>query len=472
MFDDQQIERSQTIPLALRLAIRESKISIVVLSKNYASSSWCLKELVEILECKKDTGQIVMTIFYEVDPSDVRKQTGDFGRVFSVTCSRNTDEDTRRWRKALNEVGNIVGEHFLNWDNEAKMIETVAKDVLDKLNATPCRDFEGMVGLEAHLREMDSLLELDYDGVKMVAVSGPAGIGFTKFFRRIIELCGNLPLGLRVVGSSLRGKEEDEWEDVVNRLETILDRDIEDVLRVGYDTLDENDQTLFLHIAVFFDCKYSDLVKAMFIDGNLDVKRGLKILVYRSLIDISTYGEKIEVHRLLQEMGRKAIRKQEPWKRQILMDAHEICDVLENETGTSNVSGISFDISGINEIVVSQRPFKRMANLHFLSVHKSIDDGKDRMYILEEMEFPRRLSKLEYLWQGTPKLTNLKKMDFSRSFHLKELPDLSTATTLEELNVAECKCLEEFPSSFRYLQKLQELYMGECINLQVTLHLT
>ncbi|CAL9224315.1 unnamed protein product [Arabidopsis halleri] len=52
MFDDQGIERSQTIAPALVRAIREVRISIVVLSKNYASSSWCLNELVEILKCK------------------------------------------------------------------------------------------------------------------------------------------------------------------------------------------------------------------------------------------------------------------------------------------------------------------------------------------------------------------------------------------------------------------------------------
>ncbi|VVA93756.1 unnamed protein product [Arabis nemorensis] len=114
MFDDQEIQRSQTIPFALTQAIRGPRISIVVLSENYASSSWCLQELVEILECKKDIGQPVMTIFYGVDPSDVRKQTGDFGKVFKKTCSRKTEEERRRWSKALTEVGNIAGEHFLN----------------------------------------------------------------------------------------------------------------------------------------------------------------------------------------------------------------------------------------------------------------------------------------------------------------------------------------------------------------------
>ncbi|CAF1720562.1 BnaC09g11640D [Brassica napus] len=63
MFDDQEIERCLTISPSLTEAIRESRISIVILSKKYASSIWCLDELVEILKCKETIGQIVMTIF-------------------------------------------------------------------------------------------------------------------------------------------------------------------------------------------------------------------------------------------------------------------------------------------------------------------------------------------------------------------------------------------------------------------------
>lgn len=117
MFDDQKIERSATIASSLTEAIKESRISIVILSKEYASSSWCLDEFVEILKCRETIGQIVMTIFYEVDPSDVRKQTGDFGIALNKTCARKTltDEESHKWSNALNDVGNIAGEDFFRW---------------------------------------------------------------------------------------------------------------------------------------------------------------------------------------------------------------------------------------------------------------------------------------------------------------------------------------------------------------------
>ncbi|KAL1221930.1 Disease resistance protein RML1A [Cardamine amara subsp. amara] len=113
-FKDQGIERGHMIRLTLVQAIRESRVSIVVLSKKYASSSWCLDELVEILKCKEALGQIVMTIFYKVDPSEVQKQNGRFGSAFEKTCEVKTEEEEKRWRQALTYVSNIAGEHSLN----------------------------------------------------------------------------------------------------------------------------------------------------------------------------------------------------------------------------------------------------------------------------------------------------------------------------------------------------------------------
>lgn len=114
-FNDEGIERSQYISSELTWAIRESRISIVILSEKYASSSWCLNELVEILKCQESVGQIVMTVFYKVDPCDVRKQMGEFGKAFKKTCQGTTETEVQRWTQALTNVANIAGEHSLNW---------------------------------------------------------------------------------------------------------------------------------------------------------------------------------------------------------------------------------------------------------------------------------------------------------------------------------------------------------------------
>lgn len=114
-FKDQEMERGHSIGPELIKAIRESRVCLVLLSRNYASSGWCLDELVEILKCKETSWQIVMTLFYQVDPSSVRKQKGDFGSAFIKTCQGKADEVKQRWSRALTDVANIDGEHSLNF---------------------------------------------------------------------------------------------------------------------------------------------------------------------------------------------------------------------------------------------------------------------------------------------------------------------------------------------------------------------
>ncbi|XP_021974365.1 disease resistance protein RPV1-like [Helianthus annuus] len=106
--DDETLPRGESISPALLKAIQDSRIAVVVFSKNYADSSWCLDELAHIMECMDTTGQIVMPIFYHVDPSDVRKQNGKYGKAFRKH-KRENKHKVESWRKALEKAGNLSG---------------------------------------------------------------------------------------------------------------------------------------------------------------------------------------------------------------------------------------------------------------------------------------------------------------------------------------------------------------------------
>jgi len=113
--DDSELEKGGEISSALIKAIEESSASIVIFSKDYASSKWCLNELVKILECKKDNGQIVIPIFYEIDPSHVRNQIGSYGQAFEKHKQNLKDnkDKLQKWKDALTEAATLSG-----WDSK------------------------------------------------------------------------------------------------------------------------------------------------------------------------------------------------------------------------------------------------------------------------------------------------------------------------------------------------------------------
>ncbi|KAG6628086.1 hypothetical protein CIPAW_15G176200 [Carya illinoinensis] len=93
--DKDKLRRGDEISPTLFQAIENSRLSIIVLSENYASSTWCLDELLNILNCKETKQQIVLPIFYHVNPSEVRNQRGSFGEAL-VVCVGKFNEDMKK----------------------------------------------------------------------------------------------------------------------------------------------------------------------------------------------------------------------------------------------------------------------------------------------------------------------------------------------------------------------------------------
>lgn len=109
--DEDGIATGSNISLALLKALEGSRISIVVFSENFASSTWCLDELVQMLECRKATNQRIFPIFNRVNPSDVRRQRGSFGEAM-VSHEHMFGEDSvmlEIWKSALTEIANLSG---------------------------------------------------------------------------------------------------------------------------------------------------------------------------------------------------------------------------------------------------------------------------------------------------------------------------------------------------------------------------
>ncbi|KAK3416336.1 hypothetical protein EUGRSUZ_H01813, partial [Eucalyptus grandis] len=101
--DDEELRKGEHISTELQKAIEESCITIVVFSKHYASSMWCLEEMSKIMECKEKTDLMVYPMFYKSYFQDMAKHENNVGKDL---------EKVKRWKKALLDAGNLSGWHF------------------------------------------------------------------------------------------------------------------------------------------------------------------------------------------------------------------------------------------------------------------------------------------------------------------------------------------------------------------------
>ncbi|CAN6856142.1 unnamed protein product [Brassica oleracea] len=155
--------------------------------------------------------------------------------------------------------------------------------------------------------------------------------GFKEIVVKVTGLAGSLPLGLCVLGSSLQGRDKEYWMDLLPNLQNGIDGKIEKSLRVSYDGLSsKGDKAIFRHIACLFNGE-----KLFLADSGLSVNVGMENLADKSLIHVSR--GRVEMHRLLQEMGRSIVRREEPEKREFLVDSQDICDVFSEGIGTPMV---------------------------------------------------------------------------------------------------------------------------------------
>lgn len=108
--DDREIKKGFQITEELVKAIRMSRIYIIVLSKDFASSKPCLMEVDHILQqYKQGKGRIVLPVFYDVDPSNV---TGTYKVKLNALKEKFDKDVVDNWRTSLTKLSEFYYFHL------------------------------------------------------------------------------------------------------------------------------------------------------------------------------------------------------------------------------------------------------------------------------------------------------------------------------------------------------------------------
>ncbi|XP_059455238.1 disease resistance protein RPV1-like [Corylus avellana] len=559
---DDNLKSGDEISLALLKAIEESKISIIVFSKNYASSRWCLEELVKILECRKTKGQNVLPLFYNLNPSIIRNQTNTIGEALTKHKERNEAEFIKS---------------IIEWVNSV-----LVKKTYFQVAKYP-------IGIDSRVQDMKRLLDIEKNDITcMAGIFGTGGIGKTTltkaiynsiasqfegccFLENIRETFSQMD-GLMILQNKLLSNILGDSSPVVDNVDRgiILIQDRLRSLRVllVLDDVDQLDQLeklvgkddwfglgsriiittrnkrllsahgvystyqmnglnhdealkLFSWNAFKINDKPNDdfvelindvvhyaggLPLALTMIGSalkggsveyvtemLDGRgfhsySGIEELKDKCLITLSRYGL-LEMHDLLQEMGREIVRQEspkEPGQRSRLWFHEDVRHVLEENTGTNEVEGILVNLPNRDPIHLSLKAFKKMKSLKMFINNNACFSGEpnflsNELRVFDWLTYPGEyfpsnfcgkklailrmpFSRLKEL-KGVQNSQNLTILDFNGCEFLKEIHDVSRIPNLQKLDLACCGNLVKIDHSVGFLDKLVCLNLFCCSNL-------
>ncbi|XP_042957994.1 TMV resistance protein N-like [Carya illinoinensis] len=172
---------------------------------------------------------------------------------------------------------------------------------------------------------------------------------YVDLCKDFVEYANGLPLALKVLGSSLYDRGTNEWESARDKLKENPNREVLDILEIGFHSLGVAERKLFLDIACFFKREIKkDLIIDLLESSDYPPHIDVAILVDKSLLTVCD-GNSFSMHDLLQEMGKEIVQRESPevpGRRSRLWLLEDALETLSNNTVSAWISqGINLENS-------------------------------------------------------------------------------------------------------------------------------
>ncbi|KAM7477397.1 hypothetical protein LguiA_025610 [Lonicera macranthoides] len=168
--DDDEIPRGENINFALERAIKQSRMSIIIFSKEYTSSNACLYEVKTILEHSKHSKHTILPIFYHVEPAELKQKARDLAPVL-------TKEYQKGWSTALEEVASMAGMPLKD-QYESDFISQIVELIESKLSLKALTMGRHLIGMDYRVEGINLWLK-DRSSKNMLVICGMGGLGKT-----------------------------------------------------------------------------------------------------------------------------------------------------------------------------------------------------------------------------------------------------------------------------------------------------
>ncbi|CAN1246358.1 Disease resistance protein RUN1 [Linum grandiflorum] len=187
VFTDDRFERTEPIDNLFSIIA----MSVVIFSKDFAESSYCLDEVATIAGIMRNLGHRVLPVFYKVKPENVSDDSGTYVSIIGTILKPNL-EKKKRWIEALEAVAGCAGRTTDEVNDDYELCKTIVDDVLEKLTGlSSSGKFNDLVGMETRIIKVRELLARN-DGTSndthVIGFWGMGGVGKTTLATTVYQM--------------------------------------------------------------------------------------------------------------------------------------------------------------------------------------------------------------------------------------------------------------------------------------------